>query len=63
MSRREIRLTGSLKQTEAIKWYIAKFYPQYTNPQEFFKKEFENVTGVKWNALQELHNKSTKVKR
>jgi hypothetical protein len=63
MPRGEIRLTGSLKQTEALKWYLQKFYPEYTNPQEFFKKEFENVTGIKWNQLQDLHEKSTKVKK
>jgi len=63
MSRGEIRLTGSLKQTEALKWYIEKFYPEYTNPQEFFKKEFETVTGIKWNQLQDLHEKSIKVKK
>lgn len=64
MSRgKEIRLTGSEKQTAAIKWYIEKYYPQYTCPQEFFKKEFENVTGVKWNELQALHQKSIKVKK
>ena len=63
MSKGEIRLTGSLKQTEAVKWFISKFYPDYTNAQEFFKKEFETVTGEKWENLQALHNRSKEVKK
>lgn len=58
MSRGEIRLTGSNKQTAALKWFLETYYPQYENPQEFFKKEFEAVTGEKWNNLQNLHKKA-----
>lgn len=63
MSRGEIKLTGSKNQAAAVKWYIETFYPQYANVQEFFKKEFETVTGVKWEQLQKIHQKSIKVKK
>lgn len=63
MSRGEIKITSSKKQDAAVRWFIEKFYPQYSAPQQFFKKEFENITGVKWEELQIMHEKATKVKK
>jgi hypothetical protein len=54
MSRGEIRLTGSEKQTRALKLYVEKYYPEFESVQEFMKDSFELRTGVKWNEIQKI---------
>ena len=54
MSRGEIRLTGSEKQTRALKMFVDKFYPECSSVQGFLKDSFELRTGVKWDEIQQV---------
>jgi hypothetical protein len=54
MSRGEIRLTGSEKQTRALKMFVEKFYPECSSVQDFLKDSFELRTGVKWDEIQQV---------
>ncbi len=54
MSRGEIRITGSKKQTEALKNIVERLYPEYESVQEFIKDSISRRLNTDWNNIQQL---------